>query len=242
MKRKGALRALATGKRLKKRDLKEDQFVTTTFQVAGYMQSHRNQVLLGIGGVVFLVVVILLFVQFRSGSVRSSRNLLSQGIGMYQAGNYADAAYRLSTFLQSHPRHAEAGYAALVCGDSNFYMSRWDDAERYYRLALEKSGEEGTVGYGARFGLAAVEEGRGRPMEAARLYEDLAGSQEDPARIAHLRFSAARCYRAGGDYEKASVLLADLDESQLDNIDLAGLDWLKTEVELAVNGAASTAP
>ncbi|MBN1827068.1 MAG: tetratricopeptide repeat protein [Candidatus Eisenbacteria bacterium] len=227
---------------MKKRQLKEDQFVTTTFQVAGYMQSHRNQVLLGVGGALFLVVVIFLFIQFRSGSVRSSQALLSQGVGMYQAGNYADAAYRLSTFLQSHPRHGEAGYAALVCGDSNFYLNRWDDAERYYRMALEKTREGDTIHFGARSGLAAVEEGRGRPLEAARLYEELGESQDDPERKAHLRFSAARCYRAGGEFSRAAALLADLDETKLDAIDLAGLDWLKKEVELADNGMARSTP
>ena len=230
--RKGVSRDLATTKRLKKRDLKEDQFVTKTFQVAGYMQHNRTQVILGVAGVVVLIVVVLLFARFRASSSMSTNAILSQGVGMYQSGDYQNAAFRLSTFLQSHSGHSDAGYAALLCGDSNFYLNRWDEADRYYRIAVEKTSPDSDFHYSARFGLAAVEEGRGKPIEAAGLYEKLATTQEDAGRKAHILFAALRCSFTGGDAARATGLLDRFSADDLDPIDLAGYEMLKVELEM----------
>jgi len=228
--------------RITKHQLKEDQFVTRTFQVAGYFQRHKNKVALLAGGVVFLMVVFALFVRFQAGSKRSVGLELSAGVGMFQAGNYPDAAYRLSAFLESHPRHKEAAFAALLAGDANFYLSRWEDAGRYYRMALEKTKEKSEIWFAARTGLASVEEGLGRSLEAARAYEDLAAQQEDPASKSHLIFSAIRAYRQGGDVAKASELMAGIDPARLDPIDQANLEVQKIALEVATAGATTSAP
>jgi len=218
-------------KRLTRRQLKEDQFVTTTFQLAQYFQHHRGRVVLAVAGAILLILVVFLFIRFQTGSRRSTELQLSQGVGMFQAGNYPDAAFRLSNFLQSHPRHNEADYAALLCGDANFYMSRWEDASRHYRLALERGAEGGEIWLAARAGLASVEEGLGRSVEAGKIYEELAGRHEDEGAKAHMLFSAIRAYRQGGEYTKASGLLDQLDEESLDPIDLANLERERTELD-----------
>lgn len=226
--------ATKTG-RLKKKQLKEDHFVTTTFQMAGYFQHHRTQVIMAVAGAVFLALVLVLFIRFQASSRRNTVVSLSQGVGMFQAGNYQDAAYRLSTFLQGHPKHQDAGYAALLCGDANFYMSRWEDAGRYYRTALERTKEGTEIWLAARAGLASVEEGLGRTVEAARIYEELAGMHEDATRKAHMLFSAVRAYGQGGDYAKAGAVLEGIDEKNLDPLDLANLERIRTEIDFHVN-------
>lgn len=221
----------AKPKRIKKRQLKEDQFVTTTFQLAGYLQEHRNQAILAVAGVIVLVLAASLLIRFQTSSRESTRNLLSQGVGMFQAGNYADAAYRFSTFIRNHPRHQDAAYAAVLCGDANFYLSRYEDAGRFYRTALEKAGEGSEYWFSARAGLAALEQAEGRPLEAAALYEELAARQEDSGKKAHLQYQAMRCYREGGEYGKAGALLDQLDVEELDPIDLASYDVQKAAIE-----------
>ncbi|MFH1278758.1 MAG: hypothetical protein ABIK65_10310 [Candidatus Eisenbacteria bacterium] len=235
--------ATKTG-RLKKKQLKEDQFVTTTFQMAGYFQHHRTQVMLAVAGALFLALVFVLFVRFQASSRRGTEFALSEGVGLFQAGNYTDAAYRLSTFLQSHSGHKDAGYAALLCGDANFYLSRWEDAGRYYRTALEKSKEGTEIWLGARAGLASVEEGLGRSVEAARIYEDLAGMHENKTAKAHMLFSAVRAYGQGGDYSKANALLERIDEASLDPLDLANLERIRTEIDfnLSQGGKIAATP
>ncbi len=225
--------------RIKKRQLKEDQFVTTTFQIAGYFQHHRTRVILAVAGSVFLIVVVALFFRFQANAHRNSAMLLSQGVGMFQAGNYPDAAYRLSNFVQANSRHDDAPYAALLCGDANFYLSRWEDAGRHYRLALEKSDEGSEIWLAGRAGLASVEEGLGRSVEAAKIYEELAGMHEDAGEKAHMTFSAIRAYRIGGSYTRAAARLEKLDEDALDPIDQASLERQKMEIEFALSGGAT---
>jgi tetratricopeptide (TPR) repeat protein len=224
--------ATKTG-RIKKHQLKEDQFVTRTFQIAGFFQRHKNRATLIVAGVLFLVAVVALFTRFQAGSRREVSLQLSRGVGMFQAGNYSEAAFQLSAFVESHPRAKDAAYAALLAGDAHFYMSRWEEAGRHYRLALEKSKEKSEIWYAARAGLASVDEGLGRPLEAARGYEELAQIQESAAARAHMSFSAARAYRQGGEIEKAAEMLETLDPSLLDPIDQANLDVLKTAVDFA---------
>lgn len=225
--------------RIKKRQLKEDQFVTTTFQIAGYFQQHRTQVILAVGGAVFLIAVVVLFIRFQANAHKNSATLLSQGVGMFQAGNYPDAAYRLSNFLQENSRHEDVPYAALLCGDANFYLGRWEDAGRHYRLALEKSDEGSEFWLAGRAGLASVEEGLGRSVEAAKIYEEIAGMYESPGDKAHMTFSAIRAYRIGGNFARAAALLEKLDEEALDPIDQASLERQKMEIEFAISGGAA---
>lgn len=222
--------ATKTG-RLKKRQLKEDQFVTTTFQVAGYFQHHRSRVILGVAGTIFLALVVVLFLRYQVSSRQNTAMLLSEGVGLFQGGNYNDAAFRLSDFLQEHGGSKDAPYAALLCGDANFYLSRWEDAGRYYRMALEKSPEKSEIWLGARGGLASVEEGLGRSVEAAKIYEDLSSMYEDPTDKAHMLFSAIRAFGQGREYSKAEELLARLDEDALDPLDKANLNRLRTEID-----------
>jgi tetratricopeptide (TPR) repeat protein len=222
--------------RITKHQLKEDLFVTRTFQIAGYFRRHQNQVVLVAAGAVFLVAVALLLVRFQAGSRRASALELSTGVGMFQAGNYQEAAYRLSTFLESHSRHKDTAFAALLAADANFYLSRWEDAGRYYRTALEKTEEKSGIWFAARMGLASVEEGLGRSIEAARVYEELAGMEEDPVSKSHMIFSAIRAYRQGGEIAKASELLETLDTSQLDPIDQANFDVQRTALQVAASG------
>jgi len=237
---KGASAAVATKTgRIKKHQLKEDQFVTRTFQIAGFFQRHKNQATLVVAGILFLFAVVALFTRFQAGSRRDVNLQLSRGAGMFQAGNYSEAAFQLSAFVESHPRHKDAAYAALLAGDAHFYMSRWEEAGRHYRLALEKSKERTEVWFAARAGLASVAEGLGRPLEAARAYEELAQIQEPAAARAHMAFSAARAYRQGGEVEKAAEMLETLDPSLLDPIDQANLDVLKTAIDFARAGVAA---
>jgi len=223
------------GKRLKKRQLKQDRFVTTAFEAAGYFQHHRNRIFLAAAGSLFLLAVLFLFVRFQVGSSRTAELLLGQGVGMYSTGNYKEAVFRLSTFLDGHAKHQDAGYAALLCGDASLYQGLAEDASRYYRLVLEKEEEGSEYWFAARAGLATLEEAMGRSIEAAKIYESLAGMRDDPLAKAHLLLSAARAYENGGEHAKASELLDLLDSSALDPIDLASLGMAKAAVALALD-------
>ena len=225
---------MAAKKRITKRQLKEDQFVTTAFQFADYFQHNRTQALLGLAGVIAVVLVAVLFVRFQVSSKRNAATMLSQGAGLFQTGVYDEAAFRLGNFLEAHPRHEKADYAALVCGDAYYYTGRFAEAAEKYEFSLERAEEGSEIWFGARAGQAAIAEASGQALEAADIYAALAARNENPAKKAHLQFSAIRCYREAKKYGRASELLARLDETKLDAIDQASLEWQKRDIEMSL--------
>jgi predicted negative regulator of RcsB-dependent stress response len=61
---------------------------------------------------------------------------------------------------------------------------------------------------------AAGQEGLGKPAEAARIYEELAGDEEAAARKAELRANAARAYQQAGQAEPARKIWQDLAQQE----------------------------
>jgi len=231
---------LATRKRITKRQLKEDQFVTRAFQFLDYFQGNRSQVLLVAGGVIAILLVATLGIRFQASSKRASASMLSAGIGYFQAGQYDEATMRLSNFLDAYSRHSDAGYASLVCGDAYYYLGSHDAAEEKYRFCLEKATEGDADWIAASSGLAAIDEALGKPLSAAEAYSALAGRTEDLKVKTHFLYSAVRCFREASDYTRAAELLAQVDEANLDPIDAASYEWQKREIEMAVGSNTGT--
>lgn len=227
-------------RRITKRQLKEDHFVTTAFQFADYFQHHRNQVLLTAFGVVAVFLVGILLIRFQASSKGASATMLSTGIGFFQNGRYDEAGLRLNNFLESHGRSKDAGLAALLCGDSYYYMGRYDEAGEKYRTCVEKSSEGDAQWFAASAGLAAVDEAKGKPLAAAEAYAALAERSDDPVRKPHLLYAALRCYVDAADYLHASELLGRIDETKLDPIDAASYQWHKTQIELGMAGTGTS--
>ncbi len=229
---------MAAKKRITKRQLKEDQFVSTAFHFAEYYQQNRAKVLIAAGGAIAILLVVTLMVRFRVSSARSSAALLGSGVGLYQNGRYDEASLRLANFLDAHSGSKDAAYAALLCGDSYYYLGRYDEAEEKYRLAMDKAEEGSDLSLSASAGTAAVDEAKAKPLAAAETYASLAERYEDPIEKTHMLYSAIRCYRQGNDFMKAAELIARLDEKNLDPIDAASFQWHKREVEIATGNAS----
>ncbi len=222
---------MAATKRITKRQLKEDQFVTTAFHAADYFQEHRMQVLLTVGGVVAIILVGTLFARFQISSRNKAAAELSEGAGLFQTGNYPEAAFRLSTFLDSHPKHKGAGYAALLCADAYYYSARYGDAGGKYREALEKCEEGDRIWFAAKSGVAALQESDGKLVEAAQSYLDLASRSKEPETKAHLTYRAVQCLVDGQRFDEARDALGQLIEDDLDPMDIATLAWQKARIE-----------
>lgn len=231
---------MVANKRITKRQLKEDQFVTTAFHFADYFQHHRNQVLLTAGGVIAVILVALLLIRFQASNRQVSANMLSSGIGFFQTGRYDEASLRMSNFLEAHGGHKDAPYAALMCGDSYYYLGQYAEAAEKYRLCLDKASDGGDLWFSASAGLAAIDEATGKPLAAAEAYAGLADRAEDPVKQTHLLYSAVRCYRDASDFSMASQLITRIDEVHLDPIDAASFLWHKSEIEMALGNTGGT--
>ncbi len=98
-------------------------------------------------------------------------------------------------------KHDPANKVILTrAGDSLRIMGRLEEAEEYYRRALN-------IGYDiyAVLGLAVISKERGRYAEAAESLEKLAHNDPRNARLAR---TLAQCYLAMNEKEKARALLA----------------------------------
>lgn len=227
---------MAKSTRLTKRQLKEDQFVTSAFQAADFLEEHKKPIIMGLAGAILAIAAVFFFMHSQSTGAKASAAMLGQGTGLFASGNYPEAAIQLSRFLDEHPRSANAGYAAVLAGDSYYYSGRPSDAAQKYRYAIERSKDGSDVKRSATAGLAAVDESEGKFTEAARTYEELATSEQTEAGKARMLYAAGRCYLSGSEFQKAGEIFASVDRELIDPIQAATLDWFVKEVEIGLGG------
>lgn len=228
---------MAKSTRLTKRQLKEDQFVTSAFQAADFFQEHKKPIFMGLAGVVLGVAAVFFFMHSQASGAKAAAAMLGQGTGLFTSGNYPEAAIQLSRFLDEHPRSPSAGYAAVLAGDSYYYSGRPSDAAQKYRYAIERAKDGSDVKRSATAGLAAVDESEGKFTEAARTYEELAASEKTEAGKARMLYAAGRCYLSGNEFQKASEIFANIDRDLIDPIQAATLDWFEKEAEIGLAGS-----
>jgi tetratricopeptide (TPR) repeat protein len=224
------------GKRITRREMKEDALVTFSFRAADFVKTHRSRLVLG--GVLALVVIVgAIYVTSsrRAGEEEASRQLLA-GMVQQNAGNDLGAAAAYEELLSRHSRTDSGKMALLFLGHARYNLGQYGAAlDAYQRYLKREKRDKLTVGQAKRAAAACLEN-TGKFEEAAGMYEDVARSIDEGDAVADDLMAAARCWRLAGVPDRAIELLQeivgsypryqDLDQAK---IDLARLQYSSSE-------------
>ncbi|HEQ98896.1 MAG TPA: hypothetical protein ENO22_06100 [candidate division Zixibacteria bacterium] len=207
--------------RLTKRQMKEDKFVTGLLKSQEYFNRNRTQILLGIAGLIVVILVAVLLIANARSSEQAAQNQygdasmavreffntfeMDQNQDGIPDGNLDSALTILSSakaefegILQQHGGSDMAKFATFYLGSISFKLGDYAEAEKYYRMFLDKYHISEGFEAAAKMGLAGCKEALRDFEGAGMLYMEVAEDYPDfPQKLDVLRKAAINLAQAG---------------------------------------------
>jgi tetratricopeptide (TPR) repeat protein len=155
-----------TTARRAKKNLKEDQLVTTTFRLTEWAQAHFNQVIIGVVALVAVVAVLVFVANSRESGAKQAEREMGSAITMMGQGQYATAKEKFQQVADRFggAQGASARFFKAECElHQNDYKTAADDYDAYLARVKDYPMFEGS----ALVGKALALEGLGNYLEAA---------------------------------------------------------------------------
>ncbi len=172
--------------RITRHELKSDQFVEQVGQIVENVEAHRTQVIrYSIAAIAVLLIGAGIYWfwhsrrEVREAGLTRVMRIWTAPVGG-AAGEYSFAnseskdkaiSKALSEFVAKHSGSKEAGVGEYLLGIRAADQGKFDDAERYFKLAVDDAGKE--YGSMAKLALADVYSAKGKPVEAEKLLKEL---------------------------------------------------------------------
>ncbi|MCZ6766254.1 MAG: tetratricopeptide repeat protein [bacterium] len=191
---------MASSKRLKKRQMKEDQLVTTTVRLSQFVQDHFTQVISGVIILVAAIGVILFTANVRRNASVGAEAEFGVAMNAYKYTDQAAAAASFRSVADRYGSHKVGILALYFLGECYLSQFMYDEAIIAFDRYIEKTEAEGEFLVAARFARALCYEGRENYAEGAKALEALAQdmNKEDP-RYIDVCFEAGRLFELVGD-------------------------------------------
>ncbi len=201
------------GKRISRREMKEDAFVTFSFRALEFVKMHRSKLILGGVLAVFVVIGAAYITSSRRAGEAEAGEQLIAGMVQQNAGNNLGAAAAYEELLSRHSRTSSGKMALLFLGHARYDLGQYDAALTAYQRYLKREKRDKlTIGQAKRASAACLEN-LGRYEEAAGLYEDVARSIDRGDAVADDLMGAARCWKLAGVPGRAIELLQEIVDS-----------------------------
>ncbi len=190
---------LRSHKKLTRKELKQDRLVIITAQAVDYLRKSWPKIVSTILGVVIVIALAFFIVR---GRERSELNAYDAALKALQNGapEAIDLLARYTDKYQGSERAAEATMRI-----ANYYYANKDyvNAEKYYRLYLNKYSKDPIFGYNAYNGLGGILEENGKLAEAGKLYEEFIQKYSNTPFVSIMHLNAGKSYLAAGDTSSA---------------------------------------
>lgn len=194
-------------KRLTRREIKEDKFVTTYAKVTTYLQEHSKLV---IGACAAVVVIILAAYVVRAGRRAAEGKAaveLARGAAAYEQLDLTAATDILRTAVEDYGGTRNGTLALLHLGNVLYDRGEYSEAKKCFAKAARKLRGIEFLATAANAAVAQCLEQEQDYLQAARMYEDVAkGHSRDPYAAKYL-LDAARCYALDGRKDQAEQVL-----------------------------------
>ena len=201
------------GKRLSRREMKEDALVTLAFRAVDFVKKHRSKVILAVALVVVAIAGTAYVSSSRKGAENEACQQLLAGMLQQRANNHLGAAAAYEDVVSRHSGTKSGKTALLYLGHARYELGQYDQAsEAYQRYLGREKGDKLTVAQAKR-GLAACKENTGKFEEAADLYQQVARTLDKDDAIPEDLMFAARSLKLAGKPDKAVELLQEIVDS-----------------------------
>lgn len=194
---------MAAKKRIRKHDLKEDRFVTTTFQLTSFVREHQNSFLTALAGVVVLVIVIFVYTSSRSRTQETVMRLSGEANIAYQRTNFQEAMQGYQTLIDQYGGTQEASMAAFFLGDIYLKLGDYQKAIDSFQSYIDKHHRDELLTTSALTGIAACHEHLGQYAQAGEFYMKSVEQFPEFFAAPEALMNAGRSYFSAGEVDRA---------------------------------------
>ncbi len=203
-------------KRITKRQLKEDKFVTYYFKAIDYVENYSRHILIGLGAIVLISAALFYHSQKQAEKDAKAVVELTKANQEYATANYERATVILKNLLETYGSTKSGKLAKFYLANNYFELKNYSDAEKYYRDFSDDSDDDVLIA-SALSGAAACLEEQGKFSDAADMYKKTADKYEDGVFAAENLYHSARCYVLSGNQQEAREMLNRLLEKHPDS-------------------------
>ncbi|MFQ5705917.1 MAG: tetratricopeptide repeat protein [bacterium] len=193
-------------KRLTKRKIKEDKFVTYYFKANDFVKQNSSRITMAGVGLLAVIVVGLVLANSRREKEKQASVEFAKARSEYVTANYNQAIKLLNDLIVNYGSTDKATVAKFYLANAYFNVRKYDEAEEFFEEYLD-SGSDEFLKSSALAGVAACLEQKGEYARAADKYREAAEKYRKSSLSPQNLFDAARCYQLAGDTSAASKSL-----------------------------------
>ena len=199
-------------KRLTKKQIKEDKFVTYYFKAQDFVSQNSRYIMWALIGIPVVIFASFILSNIQQKKEQSANIELSKGRIDYFAENYESAISTLNKLVENYGGTKKGKKGLYYLANAHFLSKDFDEAERNFRKFLDESNDR-DLRVSALAGIAACQEERGDFSAAAETYKEAAEQYEDGFMAAQNLYDSARCFSLSGKTREAAGILTKLIEN-----------------------------
>ena len=199
-------------KRITKRQMKEDKFVTYYFKATHFVREHLREIGAVAGGIVIVLIVYGFYSRAQLSQEQDALTAFAKARSKYFDKSYEQASLLLTEIVEKYGGTSSGKLARFYLADALFQQKKYDQAERYF-TEYSDQGDDRILEASSISGIAACLEEKGKFVEAATTYKQAADKFRDEFMAPENLLNSARCYDLAGDKEKARSILNELIET-----------------------------
>lgn len=194
-------------KRIKRREIKEDKFLTFVARATDFFTTYSRQIAMGIFGVLVVVVISYMVVKSKKEADVAASGRLIRAVAEFNNQNYDRAVPILQGIVEQFDGTRSAGIAAYYLAVSYYNQHNIEEAKKYFELYLDEYGGDPMLESAAYAGLASCYSETGDKKTAAEYYLKAAEKSPSASTAASYLFSAAQSFRETGEIQTAQEIL-----------------------------------
>lgn len=186
---------LKAKKRITKRQIKQDKFVTFYFKATDFMKQHSNKVTIGLIAAAVIIVLTFFIAQSKKEAELNASEQLAKANTEIARGELQQAIDILSNMSENYSGTKSASKGVYFLAYTYFQKGEYENAIKYFQKYLEDYADDPILTNAAYSGVGACFEQQGNFLEAAQSYEKGAKKFPNHYNAPQQLIDAARCYK-----------------------------------------------
>jgi len=194
---------LKARKKITRKQIKEDKFVTTYFKTVEYINQNSKNIMIGVVAVLAIIVIIFVMAKSKRDAELNASEQLAKATAEMGAGNSQQAKDILLNLIDNYSGTKSASRGVYMIGQFHYINEEYNQAIEYFDKYLDKHGDDSILTLAAYAGKGACLEQLGKLLEAGQTYEMGAKKFEDSFNAPQLLMDAGRCYSLANNFANA---------------------------------------
>ena len=207
-------------RRLKRREIKEDKFVTFIANASDFFSENSRNIIMGGGALILIVAVVFFMMKSKQNANLSISAKLLRAEELYHQNQYDASIPILQQLVDEYSggilkalRPKNAGIATYYLAKANYAKENYTEAKRYFAMYNDDYADDVLFVSASHAGIAACYAIEGDKEKAAEAYQKAFDENPNSFSAPEFLFSAANNHTELQNITKAQTLLQKIIDS-----------------------------